>query len=347
MKKYSLILILFCIAQWVSAGGGAGWSHYPAQGGEPIATYFYDGIGRIHHMVMSPQRGVLLLLTAHGIWRAEVEDLSALPQHIVQDNRVTTLAFHPDGTTFAYGLMNGMVIIADSITGAQINALHVDNQVIYALAFHPDGHILAVGDGAGVLRLWDTQTGDIIEQPAHQYYLSALAYSPDGEYLVSSGIQREELIKIWDGVMGDYRATPELVIDNLSDPARLMIDKLVFMPDKNRIVSVTHAEMLKSIVLSLSDGVGLYYQAMDIAVSPDGLLVATAQSVGQALLHDVETFKPYAVIGSLPVDENAYSPLPIYNISFLADNITVLTVSVGNRLDLWDVRQAELLPEDA
>ncbi|NES03149.1 MAG: hypothetical protein F6K22_09970, partial [Okeania sp. SIO2F4] len=70
---------------------------------------------------------------------------------------------------------------------------------IHALAFSPDGQMLATGDSNGLVRLLRVADGQQIATfQKHGWWVVSVAFSPDGEKLVSSSIDGTGIIKIWD-----------------------------------------------------------------------------------------------------------------------------------------------------
>jgi WD40 repeat protein len=71
------------------------------------------------------------------------------------------------------------------------------NRGITNLAASPDGLMVAVALPNGLLNLYDAATGKLFNSfTAHQGQLSSLAFSADGRYLSTSGIDRA--VKVWD-----------------------------------------------------------------------------------------------------------------------------------------------------
>ncbi len=75
------------------------------------------------------------------------------------------LAFSPDGRIIASGNTQGVVVLWDAATGAQLRQLHGLHEGVFAIAFSPDGAFLAAAAGAqgkaGAICLWHVATGQV------------------------------------------------------------------------------------------------------------------------------------------------------------------------------------------
>ena len=83
---------------------------------------------------------------------------------------------------------------------AQLNpseptALYQSPLPLTAFALSSDG-TLAIGSEDKLLTLWDITTGECVATLAHDWGVSAIAFSPDGKTLITAG--HDEVISIWD-----------------------------------------------------------------------------------------------------------------------------------------------------
>src|SRR5262249_7377061 len=111
------------------------------------------------------------------------------------DDRVTSVAFSPDGQVLATGSYGG-VRLWEVATGRQIATLP-SHPVVNALAFAPSGRTLAVASGqAGGLDLWDLETRTRRALEGHVVDIQRLAFAPDGTKIASGDYSGQ--IRLWD-----------------------------------------------------------------------------------------------------------------------------------------------------
>jgi RNA polymerase sigma factor (sigma-70 family) len=107
-----------------------------------------------------------------------------------------------------------------------------DNRVVYAAVFSPDGKMLATAEGpARTLKLWEVDTGKEVRtiNAAHTVLAVAVAWSPDGTMLASSG--GDGFVKLWDAKTGKELA-------RLRGPITGKGHSLAFSPDGSLLASV-------------------------------------------------------------------------------------------------------------
>ncbi|MFC8343541.1 TIR domain-containing protein [Streptomyces sp. NPDC057280] len=152
-------------------------------------------------------------------------------------NFITAVAFSPDGRTLVSGDWRGDVLVWDVRTGRRLKTLSVEPEGddppygVESLAFHPKGGYLAAGTGRQTLVVWHTRDWSPAIAPTRGDTVNpiqALAFSPDGEFLVTAGWRTGPLIRAvgagWD-VVGDRLSRDHLTGTSVvfTDQGRSMI----------------------------------------------------------------------------------------------------------------------------
>jgi WD40 repeat protein len=108
------------------------------------------------------------------------------------------LKFAPDGEHFAALLRSGQewVVEIRAATDGTAGASHVFSERVRDLDWHPSGRSIAVPDASGAIHSMDARTGETRLLGRHNAAAVLTVFSPDGEYLFSSGWDRQ--IICWD-----------------------------------------------------------------------------------------------------------------------------------------------------
>lgn len=141
-------------------------------------------------------------------WEKSFEKLRfdlTLPNH-----QVHCLVFSPDNKTLVTGGLDGKVTWIDVTQGTVMKSLDIASQSgkslgrIECLAFSPEGTLLAVGTGSwnrgnkwGETFLVDLRQDEVHRVPSSQenHVITCVAFSPDGKYLATAGM--EGVLKLW------------------------------------------------------------------------------------------------------------------------------------------------------
>ncbi|CUA73483.1 putative WD repeat-containing protein all2124 [Nostoc sp, PCC 7120] [Rhizoctonia solani] len=146
------------------------------------------------------------------------------------DDEIYSIAFSPDGHSFASGAQDGALMIWDASTGERLfGPLIGHSGPIYSIAYSPNGSHLASGSGDRTIQLWGSLTGTPVGSPfkGHTRPIRSVAFSPDGNYLVSGSA--DMTICIWDVMDGQSVAIFQGHADDVLS--------VVFSPDGTQIVS--------------------------------------------------------------------------------------------------------------
>jgi WD40 repeat protein/tetratricopeptide (TPR) repeat protein/tRNA A-37 threonylcarbamoyl transferase component Bud32 len=180
------------------------------------------------------------------------------------------LAFHPSGHRLAVA-GRGTVRVLE-LDGRQLAEL-THPATVYGIAWHPDGKILAAAAHDYKIRLWDVDQGVLAVPPllGHRHMGIVVAFSPDGERLVSS--DWGSVLHLWDAGTGRHL----MAVPNAT---------LVYGPSESPLVKQVIGSSVRLLRFDAGRGLRLfaprdaatgqqYYSAL---ASPDGryLVAATA-----------------------------------------------------------------------
>lgn len=128
------------------------------------------------------------------IWKV---DPPMLQSRIVEDDRLTSLAFAPDGARVATGNSRGLVGVWEAAGGRKLFDFeaHGDQQFLQ-VTYSPVGGLIATGGSDGTVKLWDSMNGRHISTFTHSEPVDAVAFFPDGKQIAAA--DPYGVIKIWE-----------------------------------------------------------------------------------------------------------------------------------------------------
>jgi WD40 repeat protein len=122
-------------------------------------------------------------------------------------DRVTALAFSPDGTVFAAGSgepsREGDVLLwrTSALDAPPRKASGIHSDTILGLSFAPDGKTLLSGGADKAARVIDVEKLGVVRSlEGHTHHVLSVSWSPDGRSVVTGG--GDNVVKVWDVATG-------------------------------------------------------------------------------------------------------------------------------------------------
>ena len=335
------------------------------------ATFFQD---RNRGEVTSP---LLVSAAFNGeitFWDVETsqrrgEVTSPLRQNSGHRDWYSAVAFSPDGTklvsaaadaTIVFGGFpirfsttrpDNLIRLMDVSTGDELARLQRGSS---ELIFSPDDRTKTVAIiSGGTIRLWNTETGDELVIGLHLYSdlplgfhhnlptILALAFSPDGRWLVSGTTEGE--IRMWDVATGE----PLAVFAELTEPMEREhlrhISALAFSPDRALLAAGTPTQLhlwdvptshkIFSVSTVHKRGWGIHHDyPKPLVFSPDGAIVLSGHSSGTIQLWDAKTGDRIAALDG--------HTQQVETLKFSSDGETLVSTAQDGTIFLWDWDEA-------
>jgi WD40 repeat protein len=205
----------------------------------------------------------------------------------------SSIAFSPDGKMLAGDGANNAVNLWDTQTGNIVRAIPGPNNIV-GVAFSPDGTLVAGSEltlllsrmtitfstdpsqsGISVpvkpakVNLWEVQTGKrkkVLKGPSQPG--RSIAFSPDGNWMAGSGIER---VVLWDIKKGDYARSFDEYKGTIYGVGYSADGRLLVSGDKIGTVTVWNTAT-GEVFRSLSGHTG---PVQSVAISADGRTVAS------------------------------------------------------------------------
>jgi WD40 repeat protein len=256
------------------------------------------------------------------VWRGLSGESVSLGGH---SGTVNTISFAPDGLHFAGGSNDGSISLWEARTRRLVRRLDTGSGPVLALVFTPDGTKLISAGADGLLYFWDPRALRLLHKSGgHGAAIRALAASPDSRLVVSGG--EDKTIRVWDASDGIWRAT-------IREQDR-WVEAVAFLHDSLTIVSgggfrcgdVKFWNLEGHCIRTWPDGHDEGIKAL--AVSPDGLKLASGSYDGKVLVRNIRTGGSYLPMGHTDRVEA---------LAFSKDSRTLATASADRRVRIWDV----------
>lgn len=249
--------------------------------------------------------------------------------------RVSSVAFSPDGKTLASGSSDNTIKLWDLQSGMMTHTLTGHRNDVNVVAFSPDGSLLASASDDHTVKLWDPHTGSQgATLKAHHEGIKCIAFSPDGTMLASKDYENG-IIAVWDTKTGNLRQE----IDRVD-----WVETIVFSPDgKSMFWDDDTGGRIYSWDLRSNwfSDLTISSRSSQLIFSPDGTTLASA--AGSSIkLYDAKTRRLRRMI---PVSDDE-----IYVIAYSPDGRTLASSSGVSSMDyvqestikFWDSQSGKL-----
>jgi WD40 repeat protein len=175
-----------------------------------IQAVAFSSDGR--HLVSGALDGELRLWDQDesGVWQP------AAPVSVIPGSgSVTAVAFLPEDRRIVAGTQGGTIKIHDVATGKLERSIDAHDLGVLSLSISPDGRIASSGEDR-IVKIWQESTGELLhnlERHATPGHVVSVAFSPDGQLLVSGG--EDSTVRIWDSRAGSLTHTFTLNYDGI------------------------------------------------------------------------------------------------------------------------------------
>ena len=263
---------------------------------------------------------------------------------------LNSIKFSPDGKTIVSGGDDRIVRLWDITSGENIRSYTGHTGIVLSVAFSPDGRTIASASGSNYennwfgydpsIRLWDTESGIqkqiLLGDRTAVYHV---AYSPDGQVLVSSGSDKKAIF--WDTATGNplWTIAGKARTDGDIDLNGEGVGRVLFSPDGTMVSSGEKSETSvwdtssRQLITTFS---GTSRKTSESAFSPDGKTLATLYANGEIHLYNIATATRNTIISEHT------SNLSL--IAFSPNGKTLATADFheDNKVRFWDPDSGEL-----
>jgi TIR domain/WD domain, G-beta repeat len=198
---------------------------------------------------------------------------------LLEDRRISCIAFSADGKRIATAGEDMTARVWEIATGNELIVLTHDNSVS-AVAFSPDGARIATANG-NTVRIWDAHTGGAQSRLTHVNLVWGIAWRPDGKRIASASQDKSARVFEVDGARELMRVSHDAVAWGAA-----------FSPDGKRIATASSdntARVWEADTGNEVSGVTHRGVVRSVAFSPDGKRIVTASEDRTARAWEVDS----------------------------------------------------------
>ena len=207
-------------------------------------------------------------------------------------DQISSLAYSPDGQRIASGSKDKTAKIWDAHTGQCLLTLDLHTKEVTSLAYSPDGSHIVTGSEDGIAKIWGVQTGDCLLTLRHWQNVQSVAYSPNGQCIVSCTDKR---INIWNAQTGEKL---------LTFPSDEYVSTVAYTSDGCHILSNANYGKIK--IWDAKTGECLFtmenysiFDLLSVSLSPDGRRIVSS-SINNIKVWDAQTWEELFNLPNIP-----------------------------------------------
>jgi WD40 repeat protein len=257
-----------------------------------------------------------------------------------------TLVFSPDSKLLAFADIDTGVHLWNVAARQEITNFPAfwPWQGLIGMAFSPDGNTLAYNqDQAGNIALWDIRNRSRIKTlMGHRKQVQALAFSPDGQFLVSGSM--DKTIKLWNM----KKPGEPVAFTNFTDGVR----GLAFSPNGSVIAVATRGQRVALLDINTGTEIaqlrGHQSCVLNPTFTPDGRMLITGGGEGMMPGGDGSVRVWDATVGARKVESKPFTPGLDYFLHGVGvalclspDGQQLLTVFTNQTFSIWETLTLE------
>jgi len=288
------------------------------------------GKGGIKTIRFFPDGTKLAVGSTIGIWIYDIQTGEAIDLLTTHTGPVNSIAFTPDGKTFASASDDNTARMWDANTGKNKEMFFELPGDADALDINSNGKVIAIGCFDSI-HLFDYHTGlQNTRATRHTGEVSSVTFSPNGKLLASCANEGDDSILIWNAHTGNLLRAITEDVDIVS---------IAFSPDSSTLASATLQgdirlwDVVTAKLLRTCETENWMYECNSMEFSPDGRTLAGGFDGGVVCIWDAATGKVKKTIEHEDV---------VVSISYSPDGSVLASAMENGIIQFWDVSTGKL-----